>query len=187
MLLFNSAAVWCLVGAMHLTGECGACGLGEGDGPTASLPGVEEGEVDKSVMISQSEPHVGSLLLPEDQLAGFQEQNRSLLERIKQLKECNRDDNKRGSDQTSAHNASNASSKHFTHEQQFCRACVCLCLKFVLISRSKSKRGRAELGRRRRGLPAVRQHPSRQGLFQRRSVCCGCPSLIMHEHIQRRL
>ena len=88
----------------------------------ASSPGVGESEVENSAMASK-QSHVGSILLPGDQLADFQEQNRSLLERIKHLKECKRDEKKTGSDQTSAQNASNASSKHFLHEQQLSRAC----------------------------------------------------------------
>ena len=66
--------------------------------------------------VGESEPRVGSILLPEDQLAAYQEHNRSLLERIKKLKDGNRDDHRKDSHQMSAHDTSNASSKQYMHD-----------------------------------------------------------------------
>lgn len=76
------------------------------------------------VAVGESEPRVSSILLPEDQLAAYQEQNRSLLERIKQLKDGNRDDHRKKSHQMSAHNISNASSKQFIHDRKRSRECI---------------------------------------------------------------
>jgi hypothetical protein len=72
----------------------------------------------------ESEPRVGSIVLPEDQLEAYQEQNRSLLERIKQLKDGNRDNHRKDSHQMSAHDTSNASSKQFIHDQKRPRECI---------------------------------------------------------------
>ena len=74
--------------------------------------------------VGESEPRVGSIVLPEDQLEAYQEQNRSLLERIKQLKDGNRDNHRKDSHQMSAHDTSNASSKQFIHDQKRPRECI---------------------------------------------------------------
>jgi hypothetical protein len=74
--------------------------------------------------VGESEPRVGSILLPEDQLLAYQEHNRSLLERIKKLKDGNRDDHRKDSHQMSAHDTSNASSKQFMHDQECPHECI---------------------------------------------------------------